>query len=319
MRVLDTIVGREEGCRSDDYACVSGVAKRSPSMLTVAARLGVVCGSLLFYALTFPPRKGYGDGVAPIEASTFVWSTPAAAARQAPGEASSRQKQGHAARLHARRSPRFTAAQRRLAARGREAAATSGRSGGEKAERLGFDIARTLDTSYRRGEQGSEALIHIDLPIQQNPLGSKAASIEHSVVSAARRRHRLPPSLRLNKEEEATLKEEKTDQGGMLRLKAMGSRFAKRVEQVEESARKKMVNAAEWRRKHPSIHALSQIYAVKVPQIDQDRWREEMKEVDRTIAAHGGIPQSQRDASLRRALRDASMQQQLMYDQALRR
>jgi hypothetical protein len=31
----------------------------------------------------------------------------------------------------------------------------------------GFDISKTLNEAFERGERGSSALIHIDLPIQQ--------------------------------------------------------------------------------------------------------------------------------------------------------
>ena len=172
----------------------------------------------------------------------------------------------------------------------------------------GFDVGKTFYASYRRGQAGTEALIHIDLPVR--------AGTDDAV--AKKEATRLPASLRLSKMESSALIEEQDDPGALDRLKAQGAPFAQRVDAVMSAIKQKQRGAALWRANHPRVHSLSQMQAVTVTKADTTKWQRQMQAVDDAIAAHGGVPVA-RGGRMRRALRHQTQQQELVYQASLRR
>ena len=189
----------QEGDAAHRSACRSAWAVRErgrPSAMhstaAVAAAAVVACASLLGLAAVLSPRGAAAPSAALQGATTFVWATDdgPGGAGPPPAARSSVQRQGASA----------TAARGRLAAVKRAA---------RNAEPMGFDISRTLDSAFRRGEQGSTSLIHIDLPIQQYQIGKTVGGGKANMRAYNGDGTALPIYLRLNKVEAATLKEEK--------------------------------------------------------------------------------------------------------------
>eukprot|EP00802_Teleaulax_amphioxeia_P016077 Tamp_16185.p1 GENE.Tamp_16185~~Tamp_16185.p1 ORF type:complete len:309 (+),score=67.75 Tamp_16185:73-927(+) len=271
------------------------------STAAVAAAAVVACASLLGLAAVLSPRGAAAPSAALQGATTFVWATDdgPGGAGPPPAARSSVQRQGASA----------TAARGRLAAVKRAA---------RNAEPMGFDISRTLDSAFRRGEQGSTSLIHIDLPIQQYQIGKTVGGGKANMRAYNGDGTALPIYLRLNKVEAATLKEEKQDPGGVSRLKAMGTHFAKRVDKVLVSIGNKLKLADKWREEHHVPNALSELQAIQVSKNDQAKWAKSIQDLDDVIAAHGGDPPPEND-SMRRARQAQTMQQQLIYERALKR
>jgi len=127
---------------------------KNSTRLALALSAVFVCVSLVIVAVT-----SGGSSLSVLQQdTTFVWETPSQAEPTLDVQQSRSQKLRH-----------FRAdAGRGWVGRGRLAAT---RSAAQNPQPLGFDIAKTLDASFRRGEMGSESLIHIDLPIEQYQLG----------------------------------------------------------------------------------------------------------------------------------------------------
>jgi len=240
------------------------------------------------------------------EATTFVW--PAAQPQATPAAASGA--------IGKARPARIAAARGRMVARGQRLAAT--REESQNPEPLGFDIGKTLGSAVKRGEQGSSSLIHIDLPIRQYQVGETVRGDKPSMVPRNVDGTELPAYLRLNKVEAATLKEEQKDPGGVSRLKAMGTHFAHRVDKLLVSIGRKLKLADEWRKEHRVPNALSQLQALRVPKSDEATWAKQIQDLDDVIAAHGGDPPPL-DSSMQKARKAQTRQEQIMYQDALRR
>jgi len=137
----------------DNYEARSPRGRHS-TRLALASSAVFVCVSLVIVAVT-----SGGSSLSVLQQdTTFVWETPSKAGLTLDVQQSGSQKLRHF-RAHAGRG---------WVGRGRLVAT---RSAAQNPQPLGFDIAKTLDASFRRGETGSESLIHIDLPIEQYQLG----------------------------------------------------------------------------------------------------------------------------------------------------
>ena len=81
---------------------------------------------------------------------------------------------------------------------------------------------------------------------------------------------------------------------------------------------RKLKLAEEWRQEHHVANALSQLEAIQVPKADEDAWAKQMLQLDDVIAAHGGDPPAL-DTSMEKARKARTRQQQMVYQDALRR
>lgn len=143
-----------------------------PSAVAVAAALA--CVAIVAYAA---PLGEWRLPATMQQETTFVW---AGSGQAVPAAGHATAQKGTDAGQQNSRPARIVAARGRMAARGQRLAATLKEAANP--EPLGFDIAKALDTSYQRGEEGSSALIHIDLPIQQYQIGKTVGGGKPNMV-----------------------------------------------------------------------------------------------------------------------------------------
>lgn len=134
--------------------------KRSAAAMAVAAV--VACASVVGVAIVLMHRGGSTE--LQQHDTTFVWATPSHT-----GPAATAAQQSRPVRI--------------AAARGRVQRLAATRRAAGNPEPLGFDIEKTLDTSFRRGETGSASLIHIDLPIEQYQIGKTVGAGKANVLA----------------------------------------------------------------------------------------------------------------------------------------
>ena len=88
--------------------------------------------------------------------------------------------------------------------------------------------------------------------------------------------------------------------------------------QLLVSIGRKLKLADEWRKEHRVPNALSQLQALRVPKSDEATWAKQIQDLDDVIAAHGGDPPPL-DSSMQKARKAQTRQEQIMYQDALRR
>jgi len=88
--------------------------------------------------------------------------------------------------------------------------------------------------------------------------------------------------------------------------------------QVLVSIARKLKLADEWRKEHRVPNALSELQAIHVAKSDEAAWAKQMQDLDDVIAAHGGVPPPL-DSSLQKARVAQTQQEQIIYQDALRR
>ena len=81
---------------------------------------------------------------------------------------------------------------------------------------------------------------------------------------------------------------------------------------------RKLRLAEAWRKEHHVPNALSQLQAIQVSKSDEDKWAKQMQDLDDVIAAHGGVPPPL-DSNMEKARKAETRQQQMVYQDALRR
>ena len=201
MEVARTVSSAHRASVED--AATGGTRGRSSSSsiraaVTVATATAAVCAMLVCVSTSLAP----GSGPAVLQgATTFVWNTPSAGGVKNGGYVSQQ-----SLRASSQLSSTQTRPGRIAGARGRLAAA---RRALHNSEPLGFDISKTLDSSFQRGAKGSSSLIHIDLPIEQFQIGATVGGGKPNMQLQNRDGTVRPEYLRLNKVEAATLKEER--------------------------------------------------------------------------------------------------------------
>eukprot|EP00960_Hanusia_phi_P066743 766462-Hanusia_phi.AAC.13 len=160
-------------------------------------------------------------------------------------------------------------------------------------------IEQRFENAFQRGLKGHSFVIHISTPVEKwdtSEVGKHGIDLQMAKQLKARK-------IWLSKQESALKNEMEKDPNAITRLKAMGGKFAKRIDFVLAALKKKMDAAKESETKEKHVAALKQssIHNLKqakcalflMPSFDSltifaSRWNRELRKLDNIIVNSGG-------------------------------
>jgi len=170
-------------------------------------------------------------------------------------------------------------------------------------------IEQRFENAFQRGLKGHSFVIHISTPVEKwdtSEVGKHGIDLQMAKQLKARK-------IWLSKQESALKNEMEKDPNAITRLKAMGGKFAKRIDFVLAALKKKMDAAKESETKEKHVAALKQS---SIHNLKQAKWNRELRKLDNIIVNSGGsYKKLRKDEDFSS---DSSLRSEATYENALR-